>query len=107
MRLAVPVLVAALVVSSVAPPAFADDPAPVTAATAPAPATSWYGWEQLVADGGSALLAIRALGVSNSASGDASVLLGMSSAGGYLVASPIIHGMHGNPGKAVLAVALR
>src|ERR1700689_2391923 len=105
MRLAVPVLVAALLVSSVAPPAFADDPPPLIAAsasasaTAPAPATSWYGWEQLVAGGGSALLALGALGVSNSASGDASVLLGMSSAGAYLVASPIIHGMHGNPGK--------
>jgi hypothetical protein len=35
------------------------------------------------------------------------VLLGMASAGGYLVASPVIHVMLGNPGKSVLAVALR
>jgi hypothetical protein len=109
MRLAVPVLLAALVVSSVAPPALADDPAPATAptASATAPAMSWYGWEQLAADGGSALIALGALGASNSANGDASAFLAMASAGGYLAASPIIHGMHGHPAKAVLAVAIR
>jgi hypothetical protein len=109
MRLAVPVLIAALVVSSIAPPALADDPAPATtpAASATAPATSWYGWEQLAADGGAALLALGALAVSNSASGDASAFLATASAGGYLVASPVIHGMHRHPAKALLAVAIR
>ena len=107
MRFAYPALLAALLVSSVASPALADGPASAPPPAETAPATRWYGWEQLASDAGSTLLALGALGVSNSANGNTSEFLAMSGAGGYLVASPVIHGMHGHPLKAFLAVGLR
>ena len=77
------------------------------AASETAPATEWYGWEQLASDAGSTLLALGALGMSNEANGTPGEFLAVGSAGGYLVASPLIHSIHGHPMKALLAVGLR
>ena len=108
MRLAFPALLAALLASSVSSPALADDSAAATAPVAPqtAPATRWYGWEQLASDASSTLLALGAIGASNT-NGNASEFLAVASTGGYLVASPLIHDNHGHPVKALLAVGLR
>jgi len=58
------------------------------------PRTHWYGWQTLIADGGSVALLFSPY----------TALVGIT---GYVVASPVIHGVHGQVGPAVGSALLR
>lgn len=63
-------------------------------------ASSSYGWQIALVDGGAALLLLSA------ASND-SESIGLLGIGGYLVGGPIVHSAHGNAKRAVGSLALR
>lgn len=58
------------------------------------PRTHWYGWQTLVADGASVSLLFSPY----------TAIVGLA---GFVVASPVIHGVHGRAGAAVGSAALR
>ncbi|HEY8087124.1 MAG TPA: hypothetical protein VIF09_04750 [Polyangiaceae bacterium] len=83
----------------------ADDAAPAPARTdAPAPASTWYGYQTLATDGVALALLIPAAtsGVSATQQG-----FGVGSLVMYGVAAPIVHFSHGHVGKGFLDLALR
>ncbi len=79
------------------------------------PEAVWYGWQPLIADGAAVVLAtagaVQALGESYSDVPQrehvaSQALLG-SAAVTFLFASPAIHGLHGQWGKAAISLGLR
>ena len=78
------------------------EPAPAAAAApaTAAPERHWYGGQTLLADG-VALLVLYPLGVATSED------LGSASVAAYLVSGPVIHFVHGSPGRAAGDVLLR
>jgi hypothetical protein len=72
----------------------------VDGATAePEPPQRWYGWQLLVADGSVTGLVLVAAAMTD---GDLPVGLGL-----LFYASPIVHAVHGNPGRAAASLGLR
>lgn len=72
-----------------------------TPSTERTPKSEWYGWQILTADATSMMVA---LGGTVSLENGKPAILGSI---GYLVASPIIHGAHGNGGAALGSLGLR
>jgi hypothetical protein len=72
----------------------------VDGATAePEPPQRWYGWQLLVADGSVTGLVLVSAAMTD---GDLPVGLGL-----LFFASPIVHAVHGNPGRAAASLGLR
>jgi len=67
-----------------------------------APRRHWYGWQTLIADG--AVLGFLTAAVLDK---EHSEFFGYSALAGYVVAAPIIHFTHGNPGRAFGSLGLR
>jgi len=65
----------------------------------PGPPQRWYGWQLLVADGSATGLVLMAAAMTD---GDLPVGLGL-----LFYASPIVHALHGNPGRAAASLGLR
>lgn len=75
------------------------EPPPV----APPSGRTWYGWQNLTADGAAVVFLVFAAG----ASGQGNDSLAWASLTTYALGGPIIHLAHGNPGTALGSVALR
>jgi hypothetical protein len=73
--------------------------APFASGQTPQPQPKWYGWQVWAADAAS--LALTAACVSKT---DGDCLWTLP---GYLLAGPIIHGVHNHPGRVLGSVALR
>jgi hypothetical protein len=71
------------------------------------PASHWYGWQTLTADGTAVALLLTGVGASaaNEQSDSSTVFL-VGAAGAY-AAPPVIHFAHGNIGRGVLSLGLR
>lgn len=76
--------------------------------TAAPPETRWYGWQTLAPDAVAVGLALVALHVGEKAdqADTAQVLLALG-AGIFLADGPIVHALHGQPGRAGWSLALR
>ena len=91
------------------PEGAAPQPAPVAAAPPLAdwhqrrrtPETYWYGWQTLIADGTSLIVLPVVAGATQS-----EALLGMA-VGGYFLAPPIIHAVHGRWGMTFASLGIR
>src|SRR5262249_23454050 len=83
-------------------PPIAAEPA------AASPETRWYGWQMLAPDAVAVGLALVALHVGERADqlGTAEGLLAVS-AGVFRADGPIVHALHGQPGRAGWSLALR
>jgi hypothetical protein len=91
-----------------------DDGAPIAAMPPAQPAPEadqsqtvqeWYGYQNLAADGAAFALAMAAGSTENREAGNA---LGWLSFGTYVLASPIIHGLHGGGvGRSLASGAMR
>ena len=91
----------------------AADSRPVAAAAqsaAPAPATRsvshWYGWQTLATDGASVVVALLGVAVSDG-SERLGQGMGYTALLGYALGGPVVHAVHGNPGRAIGSLALR
>ena len=73
----------------------------------PDEAPTWYGWQLMIADGLDGLLLAASLGSVAGTDNDAHVAFGVLAVGGYLVPSPVVHGLRGNVGRAVAGGLLR
>jgi len=81
---------------------------PVAQSQAEAGTTSrrWYGWQTLSLDVAS--LTIGAIGVNHMGEpGSTSILMGSIGITGYALGAPVVHWMHGQPGKAATSLGLR
>jgi hypothetical protein len=65
--------------------------------------THFYGYQTLIAD----VASLAALGVGLSYNTTASDLVSASGTIGYAIATPVIHGVHHNPGRTVLSLGMR
>jgi len=68
--------------------------------------TSWYGWQTLTADASALVLLISAATVGDHDEGLAQALA-IGSLATYVAGGPIVHGVHGNPGRAIGSLGLR
>jgi hypothetical protein len=69
------------------------------ASAEPEPPQRWYGWQLLIADGSATGLILLAAEMTD---GDLPGAVGL-----LLYASPIVHALHGNPGRAAASLGLR
>ncbi len=82
-----------------APPPAAV-PEPVAAPAPPTTTSHWYGWQNLLADGGSIVGGLGAAGATQSAD-----LLWIGVVG-YFLGSPVVHVVHGRAVPAVVSLAM-
>lgn len=84
-----------------APVAYGPTPTPPPSSPHHAPASRWYGWQTLIADGGSVML-----GVVASTSDAKHALIGLASLN-YFLTPPIIHLAHDRGLPALTSLAMR
>ena len=95
------VVLLAVYVSSATPAGAQNvEDGPVVSVQAPRPERSWYGWQVWAAD--AATLALAQACVSKSGVDDC-----LWTVAGYLLAGPIIHGVHNGPERVLGSLALR
>jgi hypothetical protein len=97
-----PILAADPVVVSAAPAQDATKAEASTEAKA-----SWYGWQTLLADTGSALLFVFALKVNNGEGGAAADVLAGASLFGYALGGPLVHWQHDRDVMAYVDFSMR
>lgn len=77
---------------------------PHPAADAP---SRWYGWQTLAADGAALTLSVASIALSDASSDAPSTALGWGAFGTYALGAPVLHVVHGNPGRGFASVGLR
>lgn len=71
----------------------------------PFPARRWYGWQTLLLDGAAIALTVGGAGLDGNDAAQTPAL-GLA-LGTYLAGGPVVHLLHGHPGKAALSLGLR
>jgi hypothetical protein len=97
--------------------------APAPAAAAPEPAVQyslhppaaepqsnrWYGWQTLATDGASFALVVGSISLGGGGDGGNSIssVLLLGAFGAYALGGPVVHLVHGNPGRAFASLGMR